>query len=201
MNFSLENPPIQGVEIKKLISHGDDRGFFREIIRNTDPFFANSPNRSNADTTNTNTELDQNQSNFGQWSHSKMKRDTIKAWHYHHKQTDWWYICCGNARVGLIDNRPESPTYKNKMDFLMGDDSEEAITASVKIPPGVLHGCRVFSDYAHLFYITSQTYDPKDEGRIPFNASEIDFDWGNEDGIIVASNDRQYYTPAFERVR
>jgi dTDP-4-dehydrorhamnose 3,5-epimerase len=182
MNFSIENPPISGVKIKKLLSHGDDRGFFREIIRNTDDFFISDP--------------ESNTANFGQWSHSKMIKDTIKAWHYHHRQTDWWYICGGHARVGLIDNRPESPTYRNKMDFIMGDDDNEDLLAVVKIPPGVLHGCRALSDYAHLFYITSQTYNPKDEGRIPFNANEIDFDWGNEEGVIVADNDRKYFTPA-----
>lgn len=31
---------IKGVELKSLTTHPDDRGFFREIIRNTDPFFA-----------------------------------------------------------------------------------------------------------------------------------------------------------------
>jgi dTDP-4-dehydrorhamnose 3,5-epimerase len=186
MNFSIENPPIHGVEVKKLVSHGDDRGFFREIIRNTDDFFISDPEVPTA--------------NFGQWSHSKMIRHTIKAWHYHHKQTDWWYICGGHARVGLIDNRPESPTYRAVMDFLMGDDTDSALTASVRIPPGVLHGCRVLSDYAHLFYVTSHTYDPKDEGRIPFNAAEVDFHWGDESGIIVAPNDTRYFSPDFDRV-
>ena len=30
---------IEGVEFKELITHADERGFFREIIRETDPFF------------------------------------------------------------------------------------------------------------------------------------------------------------------
>ena len=31
-------PHIEGVEIKELVTHPDERGFFREIIRVTDPF-------------------------------------------------------------------------------------------------------------------------------------------------------------------
>jgi dTDP-4-dehydrorhamnose 3,5-epimerase len=181
MNFDIENLPIKGVEIKLLTSHGDERGFFREIIRNTDSFFKASNDDSG--------------SPFGQWSHSKMIEHTVKAWHYHHRQTDWWYITSGLARVGLIDNRKESPTYLQKMDFLFGEDHPDAIVAVVKIPPGVLHGCRVLSSFAHLFYITSHTYDPKDEGRIPYDASEIDFEWGDTSQAVVVENDTRYFSP------
>ncbi len=31
---------IEGVEIKPLATHADSRGFFREIIRDTDPIFS-----------------------------------------------------------------------------------------------------------------------------------------------------------------
>ncbi len=63
------NKLITGVEFKNLKTHGDERGFFREIIRVTDdPFF----------------DVD-----FGQWSHSFMYDNVIKAWHYHNIQTDY----------------------------------------------------------------------------------------------------------------
>ena len=32
-------PQIEGVVIKDLVTHPDERGYFREIIRETDPFF------------------------------------------------------------------------------------------------------------------------------------------------------------------
>ena len=75
----------------------------------------------------------------------------------------------------------------------------ETFEACVRIPQGVLHGCRVLSDEAHLFYITSQTYNPDDEGRFPYNSSEIDHDWG--EGAIVNDNDRRTFVPTAERVR
>ena len=168
---------IPGVEFKSLVSHGDQRGFFREIIRESDAVFTNS-------------------NNFSQWSHSKMAKNTVKAWHYHHLQTDWWYIAIGITQVVLIDNRKNSQTKGTKIEFLLsGESSDGGLQAVVKIPPGVLHGCKVLSTDAHLFYITSRIYDPNDEGRIPFNSSSIDHSWGKENELIVADNDKKEFIP------
>jgi dTDP-4-dehydrorhamnose 3,5-epimerase len=173
---------IKGVEIKDLVSHPDNRGFFREIFRSNDSVFSGGI--------------------FGQWSHSKMEKDVVKAWHYHHLQTDWWYVPIGVIKTVLIDFRKESPTYGAKMEILMGSISESSIenvrSACVRIPPGVLHGCRVETLEAHLFYITSQPYDPNEEGRYPFDASEINYSWG--DGVITSERDRRYFVPTAQRL-
>ena len=144
---------INGVFIKKLITHIDERGFFREIIRVTDDFFKEG---------------------FGQWSVSQMYQGVIKAWHIHRKQVDWWYVQSGVIKVALYDTRKESSTYKEIMEFLMGDNQQPQV---LRIPPGVAHGCKCISGPANLFYITSKVYDPDDEGRIPFDDKEIGFDW------------------------
>ena len=176
---------IIGVEIKALKSHGDQRGFFREIIRSTDPLFQNSKS---------------SQAVFSQWSHSKMAKDVVKAWHYHHVQTDWWYVPIGQVHTVLYDNRPESPTFKQKLDFKMGETHRygaDTLEVCVRIPPGVLHGLRVLSDEAHLFYITSVTYDPNEEGRIAYNSSAVPHDWGT--GAIVVANDTRDFVPTSKR--
>jgi dTDP-4-dehydrorhamnose 3,5-epimerase len=144
---------IEGVVYKNLITHPDDRGFFREIIRVTDDSFDNG---------------------FGQWSHSLMFDNVVKAWHYHKIQTDWWYVVSGVLRVGLYDLRHDSPTHKQTMDFLMGDLQPATV---IKIPPGVAHGCKTVQGLVHLFYLTSHVYDPDDEYRIPYDDPEIGFDW------------------------
>ena len=140
---------IAGVELKELVTHADERGFFREIIRETDGFFGH----------------------FGQWSHSLMYAGTAKAWHIHHKQTDWWYVI-GAVKAVLYDTRDGSPTKGTLMEFLMGDGH----ATCVKIPPGVAHGCRAL-ERSHLLYITSGVYDPDDEGRIPHDDPSIGYDW------------------------
>ena len=144
---------INGVEFKELVTHVDERGFFREIIRVTDPLFKEG---------------------FGQWSHSLMYQDVINAWHVHQHQVDWWYVSSGVLKVGLYDARPTSPTFGDTMSLLMGDNQGAQV---LRIPTGVAHGCKCISGPVNLFYITSQTYNPEDEGRIAFDDPEIDFDW------------------------
>lgn len=144
---------INGVIFKELTTHPDERGFFREIIRGDDDFFTEG---------------------FGQLSHSLMYDGVIKAWHFHHVQTDWWYVASGVLRVGLCDLRSESSTYMKTMDFLMGDNQKET---AMKIPPGIAHGCKTVQGPVHLLYMTSHTYDPDDEIRIAYDDKKIDFDW------------------------
>lgn len=144
---------IQGVEIKELTTHADERGFFRELIRKTDPFFAEG---------------------FGQWSHTQSFTGVIKAWHVHHRQTDWWYVAIGSIRVALYDSRTGSPTSGQTMEILMGEPYGARV---LRIPPGVAHGYKVLEGPAHLFYLTSQVYDPQDEGRLPHDDPAIGYDW------------------------
>lgn len=169
-----------GVQLKALKTHRDDRGFFREIIRVSDAFFAGAQ--------------------FGQWSHSRMIKDVVKAWHYHHVQYDWWYVASGQVKTVLFDNRPESPTYRQRMEFLMGDSSRYGSSTRevcVCIPPGVLHGLKVMSDEAHLFYITSETYSPNEEGRFPYNSDLVGYDWGEP--ALTVENDRRLFVPTSVR--
>src|SRR5438309_12020597 len=100
---------IDGVVLKELTTHSDERGFFRAVIRETEDIF------------------DQ----FGQWSHSLMYPGTAKAWHIHQRQTDWWYVI-GELKVALYDTREGSSTKGQLIEFLMGDGTP----ASLMIPPG-----------------------------------------------------------------
>jgi dTDP-4-dehydrorhamnose 3,5-epimerase len=141
---------LEGVDVKPLATNTDERGFFREVIRVTDPFFGT----------------------FGQWSHSLMYAGTAKAWHIHRIQTDWWY-CIGALKVALHDLRPESSTSGHTWTMFLGDHYG---ASCIKIPPGVAHGCRAL-ELTHLLYITSHVYNPDDEGRIPHDDPGIGYDW------------------------
>ena len=144
---------INGVEFKPLVTHTDERGFFREIIRVTDDFFATG---------------------FGQWSHALAYPGVVKAWHLHKVQTQWTYVAIGVLKVALHDCRPNSPTFKTTIEFLVGND--HPVTA-YSLPPGVAHGYRCLTGPAHVFYITSGTYDLVDEERRPHNDPNIGYDW------------------------
>lgn len=144
---------IDGVVFKDLVTHTGERGFFREIIRVTDDFFPEG---------------------FAQLSHSLMYPGVVKAWHVHRHQVDWWYVVCGVLKVALHDTRPDSPTHRKTVEFLLGDNQTERV---LRVPPGVAHGCKCIAGPAHLVYVTSRVYNPADEGRIPHDDPEIGYDW------------------------
>jgi len=144
---------INGVMIKKLIRHKDERGFFEELMRVNDDFFKEG---------------------FGQLSHSFMHQGVIKAWHIHKTQIDWWYVARGTLKVALYDKRENSPTYRTLNEFILGEEGENVV---LKIPARVAHGCFVKSPTSELFYVTSKTYNPEEEGRIPHDDPEIAYNW------------------------
>ena len=144
---------IHGVVIKELATRADERGFFREVIRATDEFFREG---------------------FGQLSHSLVHAGVAKAWHLHQRQVDWWYVAAGVLQVALHDTRPDSPTFRETMEFALGDHQP---ARCVRIPPGVAHGYRCVAGPAHVIYVTSRVYDPADEGRIAHDDPTIGYDW------------------------
>lgn len=144
---------IEGVSVTELSTHSDSRGFFREIIRVSDECF---------------------QEGFAQWSHSLMYTGVVKAWHIHQKQVDWWYVVSGVLKVALYDTRRDSPSSGALVELFLGDGHPAVV---LRIPPRVAHGCRCLAGPCHLLYITSRTYDPEDEGRIPHDDPEIGYDW------------------------
>ena len=136
-----------------MITHTDERGFFREIIRVNDDFFKEG---------------------FGQMSHSLVYTGVLKAWHMHKNQTQWNYVVSGLLKVALHDTRKESPTFKKTVEFLIGDNQPARVYS---FPPGVAHGYRCLNGPMHIIYITSGVYDLADEKRIPYNDSSIGYDW------------------------
>ncbi len=144
---------IMGVEIKELIAHADQRGFFCEIIRGSDPFFQNR---------------------FGQLSHSMTQTGVFKAWHLHLQQTDWMYTSNGDMRLALYDTRKDSKTFGQLMEILMGETFGRKV---VKIPPGVAHGYKIIKGPAFVIYVMDREYDPGDELRIDHDDPQIGYDW------------------------
>ena len=147
-------PAIHDVIVKQLITHSDDRGYFREVVREDDQLLRH----------------------FGQSSVTKTYPGVIKAFHWHNNQDDLWYVVDGMARVVLYDRRPGSPTAGVTQVVYAGEDNPVVIL----IPIGVAHGYQVLGNKpVVLFYHVTQAYDPKqpDEQRIPFDDPQIGFDW------------------------
>jgi dTDP-4-dehydrorhamnose 3,5-epimerase len=146
---------IEGVEIKELAAHKDERGFFCEIMRNSDDFF---------------------QGRFAQLSHSMSIKGVLKAWHLHKKQTDWMCVLIGDIKLALYDTRKKSKTCGELTEILMGEKFGRRV---IKIPPGVAHGYKILNAPMHIVYVTDREYDAEDELRIPHDDPGIGYDWAS----------------------
>jgi dTDP-4-dehydrorhamnose 3,5-epimerase len=147
---------IDGVRIQPAALHPDDRGYFLEIARSRQGLIAGH----NPETT--------------QVSASLSYPGTIKAFHFHRRQTDYWCPVMGMLQVALVDLRDGSPTFSQRNTFYAG----ALCPWQILIPPGVAHGYKVIgAESALLVYVTDRFYDPQDEGRVPYNDGGINYDW------------------------
>ncbi|MGH9674162.1 MAG: dTDP-4-dehydrorhamnose 3,5-epimerase family protein [Bryobacteraceae bacterium] len=147
---------IDGVRIQPSALHPDDRGWFLEVARLGRGLVSGFPK----DTT--------------QVSAALSYPGTIKAFHFHRKQTDFWVPAAGMLQVALVDMRPGSPTFGARNTMYTG----ELRPWQIVIPPGVGHGYKVIgTGPALLVYVTNRFYDRDDEGRIPYDDPRIAYDW------------------------
>lgn len=145
---------INGVKIKKLNIFPDDRGFIAEVIKDGEETFIE----------------------VKQTTYTETYPGVIKAFHWHKKQTDAWFVASGMTQVVLYDLRDDSSTFKETSVFYLGEQNRSMLL----IPPGVAHGYRVLGNKpVKLFYHTDKIYDPQDpdEERIAFDDPSIGFDW------------------------
>ena len=159
---------VDGVMVKSLRKHADQRGYFIEQLKRGDvddegrEFLPALP--------------------FAQMSRSLAYArggnppELIKAFHWHKRQWDYWDVIQGNARVVLVDLREGSPTAGRLQTVIIGEHAPKMVA----IPPYVGHGYQVLDlrDVVLNYYVT-EPYDPAepDEGRIPWDDRRIGFDW------------------------
>lgn len=114
---------------------------------------------------------------FGQSTMTIAHKGTIKAFHWHRKQDDLWFVATGKAKVVLHDLREDSPTKGETQVIEAGAGDYKLIV----IPVGVAHGYQVLSDEPVLLvYYTTEAYDPKnpDEERLTYDDPRINYNWG-----------------------
>lgn len=147
---------IAGVRVQPFPLWPDDRGYFLEIARIGQGLPAGFP----PETT--------------QVSAALSYPATIKAFHFHLHQTDFWVAAQSMFQVALVDLREGSPTFGARNTMYVGAMRPWQIL----IPPGVGHGYKVVGlDPGMLIYVTNCLYNPKDEGRIAYNDPGIAYDW------------------------
>ncbi len=156
---------IDGVVVKPLVVHADvaeageaitQPGFLMEVLRDDDRLLRR----------------------FGQTTFTVAYPGTIKAFHWHARQDDLWFVASGTVRWVLYDVREGWPS-KGKTDVLTAGAGNYKL---IVIPVGVAHGYQVIgNEPVLLFYHTTESYDPKnpDEQRIAHDDPKIGFNWGS----------------------
>lgn len=148
---------ISGVQIAPAIVRPDDRGYFLELFRWGQGLAQQFASPGSL-----------------QVSAALSYPGTIKAIHYHLRQTDLWTPVMGLFQVMLYDLRIESPTFGHLNTLYIGP----LRPLQVRIPPGVGHGYKIVgTEMAMLVYATDRYYDPADEGRLPWNDPDVNYDW------------------------
>jgi dTDP-4-dehydrorhamnose 3,5-epimerase len=150
---------IEGVKVKDLAVHPDERGLLMEMWRSDDPDFER----------------------FGQCYVTMVYPGIFKAWHYHKKQTDHFVCVGGMAKVVLHDRREGSSTFGETNEFVIGWQRQRMVI----IPPFVFHGFTAVGDEpAYIVNIPTELYDynEPDEFRRPFDDPEIGYDWTPKSG-------------------
>jgi dTDP-4-dehydrorhamnose 3,5-epimerase len=150
---------IEGVRIKQLTTHSDERGRLFEVLRNDDEIF----------------------DAFGQAYITTAYPGVVKAWHMHKRQADNMCVVCGDVKFVLFDPRDDSSTKGEINEFFLGSDNRLLL----RIPAGVYHGFKnIGVAEAIVLNIPTNTYNPAepDEYRLaPFD-NDIPYDWSRKDG-------------------
>ncbi len=167
---------IEGVKLKQLDVHLDDRGYLMEVMRNDDKEFHHFPWEG----------LD----GFGQVYISAVNPGIVKGFHMHEKQVDRIAVVKGNIKLVLMEiekvevtkiadaglyMEPEFITYtemedriKETMELYIGERNPML----VRIPVGILHGWTPITDeVALVMNVPTQpyNYEKPDEVRFPFD--------------------------------
>ena len=149
---------IHGVNTKALRVIPDDRGRVMEILRADDDLFIK----------------------FGQVYMTTVYPGTVKAWHYHKKQTDNFAVVAGMVKLALYDARDDSPTKNEVNEFHIGVHNP----LLVQIPPGVYHGFMAIGQQEAVVINTpTEPYSRQepDEHHVDAHTPDIPYHWAVKD--------------------
>lgn len=154
---------IEGVVVRPLTCHDDDRGGFTETYRSS---WFDGPV-------------------MVQGNRSDSVAGVIRGLHFHRRQSDWWVCVRGRIVAVLHDLRRSSPTYGTTQGIELPGDS----SLGIYIPPGVAHGFGAIED-STLTYLVDHPYDSTDEFGIRYDDPVVAFDWPITDPIL-SDRDRE----------
>jgi dTDP-4-dehydrorhamnose 3,5-epimerase len=168
----------------KVARHGDTRGAFREVWRES----------QYPDLTAELTGLPG--ARFRQANVSTSAAGVLRGLHYHRRQLDHWTVLDGRAFVALVDIRPTARGADPAV-----ETRELDADGTVTIPTGVAHGFLALSDVT-LMYLVTNEYDGTDELGFCWDDTWANVRWpkipGTSDGMPILSERDKKNPPLLE---
>lgn len=147
---------IHDVELRELNVNADERGHLTEVFREDWDTYDEKPAMA---------------------YYSMTYPGTIRAWHRHLKGQNDHFVCpTGRIKVGVYDERDDSPTKGEINTFVIGEHDQKVI----RIPGDCWHGFKAIGDERAMlinFPTKLYDYDDPDEERIPYDTDRIPLDW------------------------
>ena len=156
MEGDWQRARIPGVWRRRPTFHGDDRGAFAEIWRET--WTASLPGDGSR--------------TFRQGNLSRSHAGVLRGLHVHQRQADLWVVLEGRAVVGLVDLRAAlaggGPIDREIIEAEPGD--------TLFLPEGVAHGFYA-RDPLTLMYLVTNEYDGSDEHGFRWDDPQAGIAW------------------------
>ena len=158
-----EIPDVMIIEPKVF---GDERGFFMETYRDE------SFRRAGIE------------ARFVQDNHSGSRQGVLRGLHYQIKQPQGKLVrvVVGEVFDVAVDIRRSSPTFG----CWAGAHLSAQNRRQIWVPPGFAHGYYALSDWAEIFYKTSDYYAPQWERTLLWNDPTIGVEWPLLSGLSPA---------------
>jgi dTDP-4-dehydrorhamnose 3,5-epimerase len=152
---------IEGIYLKELTSHVDDRGDVIELWSTAWQEYKDGvviPAKHAYQ--------------------SATDPGVVKCWHLHQVHTDQFTVTRGKLQVCLVDIRPDSPTFGHANSVVLGMQKPRYL----KIVPGVMHGWKALGTTESIVVnFQSEPYDASDEYKFTWDCVIPEI-WGPKNG-------------------
>lgn len=141
---------IEGVKNRRVESFIDDRGFLSQILPEGDESFTIKRI----------------------YSTGNFSKGTIRGFHKHKKEKKGFFVTSGSAKFVVVDDRKDSPTYKEINTFILSTLNPSVLT----VPVGVYSGWMSLQNDTVILGISSEPFDkenPDDERLDPFAFEDV----------------------------
>jgi len=157
----VQGAPIEGVMIKELVRHSDNRGSFMEVFQD---YWDDSMKPV-------------------QWSMVESQPNVLRGPHLHLDHDEYIMCVSGEVFVGLKDMRPHSTTYGVSCMIKLTGESP----AAVIFPAGLLHGWCFTKPSLHLQAVSEsyRDYHPHDNFGCLWSDPDLGLTWPITEPVVA----------------